>query len=74
MECPCSSPSRYGSQHFLIGPSLFPVLLVHAPAQLPLVVLAYTAVQMVDIFFNSGSGAELGHRIGAAIGHFLPWP
>jgi hypothetical protein len=62
--------SRYGSQHFLIGPSLFPVYWYTLKRSFPLVVLAYTAVQMVDIFFNSGSGAELGHRIGAAIGHF----
>ncbi len=62
--------SRYGSQHFLIGPSLFPVYWYTLKRSFPLVVLAYTVVQMVDIFFNSGSGAELGHRIGAALGHF----
>jgi len=62
--------SRYGSQHFLIGPTLFPVYWYTLKRSFPFVALVYAVVQMVDIFFNSGSGADLGHRIGVALGHF----
>ena len=62
--------SRYGSQHFLIGPTLFPIYWYTLKRSFPLVVLAYTVVQMGSIFFSSGSETELGHGIGVAFGHF----
>src|SRR6185503_15533263 len=62
--------SRYGSQHFLIGPTLFPMYWYTLKRSFPLLVLAYAVVQLVDIILGSGSGADMGQRIGAAVGHF----
>ena len=62
--------SRYGSQHFLIGPTLFPMYWYTLKRSFPLLVLAYAVVQLVSIILGSGSGADMGQRIGAAVGHF----
>lgn len=62
--------SRYGSQHFLIGPTLFPMYWYTLKRSFPLMVLAYAAVQMAGILLGSGSGADLGHRIGESVGRF----
>lgn len=67
---PVMVASRYGSQHFLIGPSLFPVYWYTLKRSFPLVVLAYSVVQIVGMFLGSGITGDLGHQIGAALGHF----
>lgn len=57
--------ARYRPQQFLIGPGLFPLYWLTLKKSLPLVVLAYTAVQVFAFAANSG-----GFRLGLAIGHF----
>jgi hypothetical protein len=62
--------SRYGSQHFLIGPTLFPVYWYTLKRSFPLVVLAYAVVQLVGMFLGSGSADDMGRQIWVALGHF----
>jgi len=62
--------SRYGSQHFLIGPMLFPMYWYTLKRSFPLVVLIYAVVQLVSIILGSGSGEDVAGRIGIAVGHF----
>jgi hypothetical protein len=62
--------SRYGAQHFLIGPTLFPVYWYTLKRSFPLVVLAYAVVQLVSIFLGSGSADDMGHQIGTVFGRF----
>jgi hypothetical protein len=62
--------SRYGSQHFLIGPTLFPVYWYTLKRSFPLVVLAYAAVQLVGMLLGSGSADDMGRQMGVALGHF----
>lgn len=67
---PVMVASRYGSQHFLIGPTLFPVYWYTLKRSFPLVVLAYAVVQVVSMLLGSDNAGDLGHRLGAALGHF----
>jgi hypothetical protein len=62
--------ARYGPQHFLIGPQLFPFYWYTLKRSFPLVLAAYGGVQLVSAIVQSGSGQDLGHRIGAAAAHF----
>lgn len=62
--------SRYGSQHFLIGPTLFPMYWYTLKRSFPLMVLVYAVVQLVNVILGPGSGSDVGARIGAAVGHF----
>ena len=62
--------SRYASQHFLIGPTLFPVYWYTLKRSFPLVVLVYAVVQLVGMFLGSGSADDMGRQIGIALGHF----
>jgi len=62
--------SRYGSQHFLIGPTLFPMYWYTLKRSFPLMVLVYAVVQLVSVILGPGSGGDVGARIGAAVGHF----
>jgi hypothetical protein len=62
--------ARYGPQHFLIGPQLFPFYWYTLKRSFPLVLVAYAAVQVISAIVQSGSGENLGQRIGAAAGHF----
>lgn len=67
---PVMVASRYGSQHFLIGPTLFPVYWYTLKRSFPWVVLAYAVVQMIAMLLGSDNAGDLGHRIGTAVGHF----
>jgi hypothetical protein len=67
---PVMVAARYGPQQFLIGPGLFPIYWYTLKRSFPLMLAAYAAVQFVTIILVSGSGAELGQKIGAAIAHF----
>jgi hypothetical protein len=67
---PVMVAARYGPQHFLIGPGLFPFYWYTLKRSFPLVLGAYAVVQFVAIILGSDSGAELGQKIGAAVGHF----
>src|SRR5215475_4202008 len=67
---PVMVAARYGPQHFLIGPTLFPFYWYTLKRSFPLVLLAYSAVQGVQIIMQSNSGGDLGQKIGSAIGHF----
>jgi hypothetical protein len=67
---PVMVASRYGSQHFLIGPTLFPVYWYTLKRSFPLVVLAYAVVQVVGMLLGSQNAGDMGHRLGAALGHF----
>jgi hypothetical protein len=62
--------ARYGPQHFLIGPQLFPFYWYTLKRSFPLVLVAYGVVQLVSAIVQSDSGLDLGHRIGAAAAHF----
>ncbi len=62
--------ARYGPQHFLIGPALFPFYWYTLKRIFPLVALVYAVVQMAAILLGSDSGADLGGRIGTAVAHF----
>lgn len=62
--------SRYGSQHFLIGPVLFPMYWYTLKRSFPLVVLVYAVVQLVSIILGPGLGGDVGARIGIAVAHF----
>jgi hypothetical protein len=59
---------RYLPQQSLIGPELFPIYWITMKKSLPLLLLAYAAVQVVALVFQGGSGFNPG----AAIGH-LPF-
>jgi hypothetical protein len=56
--------ARYLPQQFLIGPGLFPLYWFTLVKSLPLVLLAYSAVQGVSFLFGSQTPS-----FGAAIGH-----
>ena len=62
--------ARYGPQHFLIGPQLFPFYWYTLKRSFPVVVAAYGFIQLVAAITQSGSGPDLGRRIGAAAAHF----
>ncbi|HTF68008.1 MAG TPA: hypothetical protein VK638_35540 [Edaphobacter sp.] len=62
--------ARYGPQHFLIGPQLFPFYWYTLKRSFPLVLAAYGVVQLASAIVQSGSGQDLGQRIGAAAAHF----
>jgi hypothetical protein len=62
--------ARYGPQHFLIGPQLFPFYWYTLKRSFPLVVVAYAFIQLVAAITQSGSGLDLGQRISAAVAHF----
>jgi hypothetical protein len=62
--------ARYGPQHFLIGPQLFPFYWYTLKRSFPLVVVAYAFIQLVAAITQSGSGLDLGQRINAAVAHF----
>ena len=62
--------ARYGPQHFVIGPSLFPFYWYTLKRSFPLVLLAYSVVQGVQITVQSNTAGDLGQKIGAAIRHF----
>lgn len=62
--------ARYGPQHFLIGPQLFPFYWYTLKRSFPLVIAAYAFVQLVAAITQSGSGPDLGQRIGSAAAHF----
>jgi hypothetical protein len=67
---PVMVASRYGSQHFLIGPTLFPVYWYTLKRSFPLVVLAYAVVQVISILLGAENAGDVGNRFGAALGHF----
>lgn len=56
--------SQYLSQHYLIGPGLFPLYWFTLLKSFPLVVLAYAVAQAASFIFGGGVS------VGAAIGHF----
>ena len=62
--------ARYGPQHFLIGPQLFPFYWYTLKRSFPLVLAAYACIQVIAAITQSGSGPDLGQRIGAAAAHF----
>jgi hypothetical protein len=62
--------ARYGPQQFLIGPGLFPFYWYTLKRSFPYVVAIYALVQITVAIIASGSGPDLGQRIGAAFGHF----
>jgi hypothetical protein len=62
--------ARYGPQHFLIGPQLFPFYWYTLKRSFPLVLAAYAVIQLVSGVVQSGSGPDLGRRIGDAAAHF----
>src|SRR5439155_15201313 len=58
--------ARYAPQQFLIGPTLFPFYWYTLRRSVPWVVAIYAAISGITVLLQSGSGAELGARIGAA--------
>jgi hypothetical protein len=62
--------ARYGPQHFLIGPQLFPFYWYTLKRSFPWLLAAYAVVQLVHAILESSSGPDLGQQIGAAAGHF----
>ena len=62
--------ARYGPQHFLVGPQLFPLYWYTLKRSFPLVLAAYVVVQLVAAIVQSSSGQELGQKIGTAAAHF----
>lgn len=62
--------ARYGPQHFLIGPQLFPFYWYTLKRSFPLVLAVYACIQLVAAMTQSGSGLDLGQRIGSAVAHF----
>ncbi len=67
---PVMVAARYGPQQFLIGPGLFPFYWYTLKRSFPYVIAIYAAVQLAAAIMESGSGPDLGQRIGAALGHF----
>jgi hypothetical protein len=67
---PVMVAARYGQQHFVVGPQLFPFYWYTLKRSFPLVVAAYAAVQLITAIMQAGSGQDLGRRIGDAAAHF----
>lgn len=57
--------TRYRPQQYLIGPGLFPIYWITVKRSLPLLLLAYAAIQVVALLFQGASSSN----VMAAIGH-----
>ena len=63
--------TRYRPQQYLIGPGLFPIYWITMKRSLPLLLLAYAAIQVAALIFQGGSGFNVMTVVGNLPGVLL---
>jgi hypothetical protein len=63
--------TQYRPKQYLIGPGLFPIYWITIKRSLPLLVLAYAAIQIAALIFQGGSGFNIMTAVGNLPGVLL---